>query len=171
MNKECRTEGSLDATMLLIGEAPGSNEMKEGRPFVGMSGWKLRTWWKDVGLERNQFMITNVLFTQPRAPGGLLEEALRRGTLSKDEVPAGQKRVRDLICAMPNLRLIIPVGNYALNAVLPLYGKTVWTPKLPGITDMRGSILFHTCRDGRDIKTIPTIHPAAVMRQAQWERR
>lgn len=164
-----KPDGSLDAKFLLIGEAPGPEEMKAGAPFVGNSGWKLRTWWKPLGVERRDFFITNVLDTMP--PGVDIEQAIERGHVTKPHIEAGKRRIIRLIETMPKLRVIIPCGNYATAAVSE-FGKTAWSGKgAVGILEIRGSILFYTRVDGSKVKVIPTLHPAAVLRMAKWERR
>lgn len=60
-NKIVPGEGREDAPVFLIGEAPGHNEDRNGRPFIGASGKKLSEWLKRAGLDRTDLYITNVL--------------------------------------------------------------------------------------------------------------
>ena len=69
--------------------------------------------------------------------------------------------------------LLVPTGNYALYA-LTGKGKVKWhthdgKETRAGITDWRGSILEYTDLNGRQIKVVPTIHPAATFRQPDYE--
>src|SRR4051812_235518 len=58
-------EGSLDAQIMLIGEAPGEREAKSGRPFVGASGRLLDELLANIGLKRENIYITNVVKDRP----------------------------------------------------------------------------------------------------------
>jgi DNA polymerase len=58
-------EGPLDAKIMLVGEAPGFNEDKQGRPFVGASGKWLNELLQLGGLSRDQVYITNIVKSRP----------------------------------------------------------------------------------------------------------
>ncbi len=58
-------EGSLNARVLFVGEAPGFNEDKQGRPFVGAAGKFLNELLEIAGLKREQVYITNVVKCRP----------------------------------------------------------------------------------------------------------
>ena len=141
-------EGPLDAKLVLVGEAPGREENRTGRPFMGASGAKLGYWWRERGLKRHDFYITNVLNQQPTS-----------NDLSKvhpDDINAGIDRLHDTLAKLTSPWLIVPTGNVALQALTGL----------KGITKYRSSILRYQDRNGRIIKCIPTIHPAAVFHTA-----
>lgn len=59
-------EGNLDASVVLIGEAPGENEERDGRPFIGASGQYLNVLLKRLGVEREAVFITNSALCKPR---------------------------------------------------------------------------------------------------------
>lgn len=58
-------EGPLDAKIALVGEAPGVDEIREGRPFVGQAGKLLNTILHMAGLSRHECYITNVVKERP----------------------------------------------------------------------------------------------------------
>jgi len=58
-------EGNPDARIVLVGEAPGANEDRLGRPFVGAAGKFLDTLLGEAGLRREDVFITNVLKSRP----------------------------------------------------------------------------------------------------------
>lgn len=58
-------EGSHDATIMFVGEAPGMNEAKTGRPFCGAAGKFLTELIQSIGLTREQVYITNVVKDRP----------------------------------------------------------------------------------------------------------
>jgi uracil-DNA glycosylase family 4 len=148
-----RDDGSLGARLVLIGEAPGANEEATGRPFVGAAGFKLADWWRAAGLQRSDFYITNVYPYRP--PGNDLSK------VPPQEIAPWIDQLHDRLAALSDPWLLVPTGNTALRA---LVGKM-------GITKHRGSIYGYEDRQGRTIKVIPTIHPAAIFRTPQWERR
>lgn len=152
-------EGSLDAKLVLVGEAPGKWEDARRRPFVGPSGAKLGDWWGHVGLTRSQFYITNVW---PERPFNNKIE-----TVNREQLALAVEHLHDRLAALDDPILIVPTGNIALRALMarPLFGKDA-----PKITDWRGSILEYVDRNQRRIKFIPTIHPAAILREPGLER-
>jgi uracil-DNA glycosylase family 4 len=141
-------EGSTEAKLVLVGEAPGAWEEQAGRPFVGPSGKLLERWWRKVGLHRSDFYITNVVKRRP--PANDITK------IPPPELEASQASLIEELSGL-NPNVIIPTGNTALKA---LTGKV-------GITDWRGSILLD--EGGR--KVIPTIHPAGVIRNTAWTAR
>jgi DNA polymerase len=65
-------DGPLGAKILFVGEAPGFNEDRQGRPFVGQAGRLLSELLRDIGLSRDEVFITNIVKCRPpenRDPG------------------------------------------------------------------------------------------------------
>ena len=58
-------EGNPDADLMFVGEAPGAEEDRTGRPFVGRAGQKLEEMIRAMGLEREDVYIANVLKSRP----------------------------------------------------------------------------------------------------------
>lgn len=166
MYERVEDDGSLNAPILLIGEAPGKDEMWYGKPFVGASGNTLRNWWTQAGLARNQMYVTNVLDRIPAVSKGNIDAACKSGAIHPQDLEDGYASIRALIQRMPNLRCIVPVGNYAAYGVTTQGGRTAYDSSRPGITSIRGSVYWYG-----EIPVVPTIHPAAVMRQPTWEKR
>ncbi len=153
---------SCDAELVLIGEAGGRREDDLGQPFVGRSGAELERWWEPLGIRRSHFAIFNAFPYRP--PNNQIQA-----------IPAAQlefwgQRLREQLSALADPIVIVPTGSTALNALFPGEGLR--------ITDWRGSILSWTDLKGRQVKVIPTIHPAATFRQpiltkfclADWKR-
>ncbi len=61
----CKPSGPLDAKIMLIGEAPGAEEARLGKPFVGYSGEELRKILAEVGVDPNLCYMTNVFLDRP----------------------------------------------------------------------------------------------------------
>src|SRR3954467_2843054 len=94
--------GNADADLMFVGEAPGANEDRMGRPFVGRAGKLLSQLLVEVGLERADVFITNVLLCRP--PG------------NRDPHPGEIENCRDYL--MRELEHIEPkvvctLGNFA----------------------------------------------------------
>lgn len=144
-------EGDSEAAVLLIGEAPGAREETQGRPFVGHSGRLLSRWLKIAGLSRDTIYLTHAIPWRP--PGGNLA-----AVTAQEESDWGET-LRKLIRDMPNLRLIIPVGNLSLRMLMKFEDK-----KRSLINRYRGSILAY--RDlTRTIKVVPVLNPAETYAQ------
>jgi len=133
-------EGPENATILLLGEALGSEEEDSGRPFVGGAGRILNFLLQKAGLRRSELYITNVIRCRPP----------RNRTPTEEEIKDCTRRHK-LGELLPTFNLVVLLGNSALLAVT---GKT-------GITRWRGSVFVP--QEG--VKVLPTIHPAAIMRQ------
>jgi len=132
-------EGSLQAQLMFVGEAPGFEEDQQGRPFVGRAGILLTKIIQAMGLKREEVYIANVLKCRP--PGN-------RGPLP-DEVFACSdylKKQIDLI----HPKFICSLGKYATYALLQ---------KEEPISRLRGN--FYTYQG---TPVMPTYHPAYLLR-------
>lgn len=101
-------EGNPDAEIIFIGEAPGKEEDKQGRPFVGAAGKLLESMLKDIGLNRGDVFITNIVKYRPpnnRDP-------------QPTEIAAFLPYLIRQIKAI-NPMLIVPLGRHALSVLLP----------------------------------------------------
>lgn len=147
--------GPPNARILVIGEAPGRYEDTSGKPFVGQAGQILDAILHSVGLNRHELRITNVLKRRP-ADNDLTPyfNIKRKGDVRTDEI--FDMAVADLHeeILRGNHNVLVPMGNAALWAVTGL----------TGITKYHGSILKSNIPNVAPIKVIPTIHPAATIR-------
>lgn len=101
-------EGSADAAILVIGEAPGAAEDREGRPFVGASGKFLAEMLADIGLTRDDVFITNIVKYRPPNNRDPLPEEI------KAFWPYLMKQIEII-----QPKLIVTLGRYAMNVFLP----------------------------------------------------
>lgn len=153
-------EGRKDSAVALVGEAPGSNESRMRRPFVGGAGRVLDRALETAGLARTDCYITNVVKHQPVTGGGV--PTTNFGVYYEDagKRVAGQFLVQSRVALLDELAqtkaaVVVALGDEALRA---LAGRT-------GITKWRGSILWS---EALQKKIIPTIHPAAVLREVAY---
>lgn len=143
-------EGSRNAKIVIVGEAPGANEDARGVPFIGGSGMILNRVLESAGIRRSDCFITNVCHVRPEKNefGWFLKKA------NQHHLIAGMLQLKkDLEEIKPNL--VIALGSQPLKI---LTGHT-------GIDSWRGSIL--PCTLVKGLKVIGTYHPAYVMRV--WE--
>lgn len=147
-------EGNLQSKIWLIGEAPGENEDKTGRPFCGGAGYVLDGLLQEVGIRRSECYVDNVIQYRPPSNNfGVYYEDAKRDRPT-GELQAAHERIKALVAQYkPNV--VVALGGEALYA---LCGKK-------HITKWRGSIL--PCGT-TSIKVIPTYHPAMLMRQFDW---
>ena len=131
-------EGSPTADVLLVGEAPGASEDKQGRPFVGRSGKLLDQLLAEAGLVRDDVFITNVVKARP--PGNRDPKA--------DEVAHYLPWLEQQL-ALIAPSVVIPVGRHALAHFAP--GRK--------ITEVHGELIVE-----RDRRLVPWLHPAAALR-------
>ncbi len=130
--------GSRDAEVVLVGEAPGANEVEQGEPFVGRAGTVLDEVLADLGVDRDAIYITNLVKVRPpdnRDP-------------TRDEIDAWNP-VIDAELAAVRPETVVPLGNFATRELLDTSD---------GITALHGSV--HR-RDGHRI--VPAFHPAATL--------
>ncbi|NYT02846.1 MAG: uracil-DNA glycosylase [Methanosarcinales archaeon] len=128
-------EGPMDAAVMLVGEAPGADEDRLGRPFVGRAGRILDRALDMASLERERIFITNVVKCRP--PNN------RRPL--KGEMAACLPHLRAQM-ELLHPRVICLMGNVALGAVLGMQG----------VMSLHGQ----TIQD----RYLVTVHPAAVVR-------
>src|SRR3990167_3920786 len=157
--------GMLDAKYCVLAEAPAEQEELLGEPLVDASGYRWREWITRAGLKREDFRLENVV--EFRAPHNNIE------AFDAAYLQQWMSYLHERIAGLSDPWILVPTGNYALYA-LTGKGKVKWHTNdgketRAGITDWRGSILTYTDLNGRQIKVIPTIHPAATFRQPDYE--
>ncbi len=145
----CGPEGPLNARIVIIGEAPGVEEERLGRPFIGGSGQILSQVLAKAGIDRSQCYITNVMTIRPpQNDFGYFYEDKKRNNPSRLLVD-GITRLEGELARLTGKYVIMPLGTEPLRAVTGLRSIEKW----------RGSIL--TSRHG---KVVSSYHPAAVLR-------
>ena len=135
-------EGNPDALLMFVGEAPGEEEDRTGRPFVGKAGQLLTKIFQSVGLKREEVYITNIVKCRPpdnRAP-------------TQSEMDSCFLYLEAQI-AIVNPSIIITLGGVS---TLYLLGK-----KEP-ISKLRGQ--WFDWRGGK--KIFPMFHPSFLLRYA-----
>jgi DNA polymerase len=132
--------GDPNARVMLVGEAPGKNEDLQGEPFVGAAGKLLDELLIEIGLQRPEVYIANVLKCRP--PGN-------RDPLP-DEIDCCKGYLREQI-RLIRPEVVVTLGNFATKLLLNTD---------TGITRLRGRL--HPWWLGSSL--VPTFHPAAALR-------
>lgn len=109
--------GSPDAEIMLVGEAPGYNEEKEGEPFVGPAGQKLNDILKAMGLRREDVYISNLVKFRPALP----KQTTNNRKPSPEEMAACLPLVMAEISVVQP-KLIIALGGTAAEGLIGLEG-------------------------------------------------
>jgi DNA polymerase len=143
-------EGPLDAEVMFIGEAPGKNEDLQGRPFVGRAGEVLNRLLKEIGLQRSEVYITNIVKSRP--PGN------RNPT--KEEIMACRPWLMEQIKRI-NPRLMVLLGRVAAESFL---GRPVAMAREHG-----RFLRVFVAELGREYKAFITYHPAACVYNKRLE--
>jgi uracil-DNA glycosylase family 4 len=172
-------EGPREAKIFLLAESPWTTEIARHRPLVGASGNKWAEWLLASGLSREDIRIENLYPFRP--------PTREITSVSAQEIIKWihdlHRRIAQLPGDGPNV--IVTMGNYATfaltgkgkvraavrNAFSLLSVNSTESDKKAGISSLRGSIYQYQDRNGRVMKVIPTIHPAAVLQMPKWEKR
>ncbi len=144
-------DGRPDAHVMVVGEAPGADEDRLGKPFVGVSGQLMDRMMEAIGLTRDGgFYITNILFWRP--PGN------RTPTLAEQAMCLAFTR-RHIELVRP--KVLVLAGGVSAKAVLDT---------TEGIMRLRGRWTGYRLADGTEIPTMPTFHPAYLLRTPASKR-
>ena len=130
--------GPCPADIMIVGEAPGFNEDRQGEPFVGAAGKLLDTLLARIGLGRADVYITNVLKCRPPQ---------NRDPMPNEVESCSPYLARQLALVSPKVVLVL--GRHALERLLPGQGS---------ISRIHGSMI----RRG-DVAYVPLFHPAAAL--------
>ena len=132
-------EGSDNAEIMFIGEAPGWHEDQQGRPFVGPAGQYLDQLLASIGLKREQVYIANVIKCRPQG--------------NRDPLPSEILNCRkwlerqiEIICP----KMIVTLGRYSMVMFFP--GKSI--SQIHGTAQKRDNTIYYAM-----------YHPAAALHQ------
>ena len=143
-------DGAVDAPLLVIGEAPGGEEDRLGKPFVGPAGQMLDKMLAAIGLDRSRVCITNMVFWRP--PGN------RKPTDA--ELALCLPFVERFLFLM-NPKVVLLAGGTPAQTLL---GRT------DGITKLRGRWFDWTDSRGATIPMLPSYHPSYLLRSPGQKR-
>lgn len=149
-------DGVIGARLLIIGEGPGRDEDRIGKPFVGKAGGLLDLMLHAIGYSRTEadgrgdVLITNAVYWRP--PG--------------NRAPTGEEQA---IC-LPFLRRFITLAAPEVIILMGNVSTQALYPGAPGITRTRGSWREWPLSDGRQAAVLPMFHPAFLLRAPAQKR-
>lgn len=147
----CFADGSRTASLMLVGEAPGAEEDRQGKPFVGPSGQLLDRMLAAIGLSRDHVYITNLIYWRP--PGNRSPTSSELATC----LPFLERQIELL-----RPRLLVSVGGVAARVLLDLKD---------GVGKLRGRrFVYQPADSGPPVPTFVIFHPAYLLRQPLQKR-
>ena len=147
----CLFDGNPEAKIMIIGEAPGAQEDRQGKPFVGPAGQLLDRMLAAIDLDRDKVYITNLLYWRP--PG------------NRNPTPA------EIASCLPFLERQIEILRPKLLLLVGGMSAKTLLHRTEGILKLRGRWAdYHHPRLEHPIPALPTLHPAYLLRQPAQKR-
>lgn len=144
-------DGNPDARIMLVGEAPGADEDRQGRPFVWVSGQLLDRMLACIRLDRRSVYITNVVYWRP--PGNRKPTAAELAAC----LPFVERHIE-----LVSPEILVLVGGTPASALLG---------RKEGIMKLRGQwFQYESPGMPRPIPALPTYHPAFLLRSPAQKR-
>jgi uracil-DNA glycosylase len=141
-------EGSHDAKIMFVGEAPGRNEAKTGKPFCGAAGKFLTELIKSVGLSRDEVYITNIVKDRPPE---------NRDPTTKEIETYGPFLDRQIEIIKP--KIIATLGRYSMAYMMKHFDLD---QELEVISKIHGKTFIAQASYG-PITIVALYHPAAAL--------
>ncbi|MFF5969520.1 UdgX family uracil-DNA binding protein [Streptomyces collinus] len=149
--------GDADARVMLVGEQPGDQEDRQGKPFVGPAGKLLDRALEEAGIDPSEAYVTNAVkhfkFTQAEPRKRRIHKAPNLREMSA----CGPWLAAELAVVEPEL--IVVLGATAGKALLGSSFR---------VTQVRGTVLEEEIH-GRPERLVPTVHPSSVLRSDDRE--
>ncbi|MHB0977985.1 MAG: uracil-DNA glycosylase family protein [Minisyncoccota bacterium] len=142
-------EGNHNAEIIFIGEAPGENEAKTGRPFCGRSGKLLDEFLASINIPRESVYITNIVKDRPPKNRDPLPDEIEIYAPFLD---------RQIAIIKP--KIIATLGRFSMQYIMNRYGLSF---ELGPISDMHGKVFEATMPWGDKVKVVPLYHPAVAI--------
>lgn len=145
------SSGNTGAKVMLVGEAPGKNEVLQKKPFVGKAGANLESFLASIALPREELLVTNTVKFRPY-------RVSPKGTIA-NRPPTSREVNLCLNCLLEEIaivrpELIVTLGNIALKAVCQ--------DKNLLVGQVHGEVLT-TAVKGHIYRVCPLYHPASIL--------
>lgn len=141
-------EGNHAAKVMFVGEAPGENEAKQGRPFCGAAGRFLDVLLEHVGLARADVYITNLVKDRPPE--------------NRDPLPVEIEYYAKLLDQQVDIlrpSCLVTLGRFSMGYLLPKMGLAV---ELKSISQIHGKV-FEGTYNSEKISIVTLYHPAVAL--------
>jgi len=151
MNAVCG-EGNLNAKVMLIAQAPGEKEDREGKMFVGPSGKVLGELLKSAGIKRQEIYMTNLIKCMlPKCRKPKQDEIRACGYYLDEEIK------------LINPKILVPLGYYATCYIFQKYG--ILSPSKAEFSSIFGKLFL-----AEDKKILPLPHPATLLYNPEFKQ-
>jgi uracil-DNA glycosylase len=149
-------EGSHFAKIMFIGEAPGRNEARTGRPFCGRAGQILDELLNSVGIKREDIYITNIVKDRPPQ---------NRDPLPEEIEIYGPFLDRQIEIIQP--KIIATLGRYSMYYIMPKFGLELELEPISvnhgKVFAVQGDVLAKLGYKNHEMKIAPLYHPAVAV--------
>ncbi len=145
-------DGCLNSHLVIVGEAPGKDEVVLGRPFVGTAGKNLDEFINVLAIERKALFITNAIKYRLGKVNPKTQRTINRPATIQD-IRNNQRWLHEEINILKP-QIIVTLGNVPLKSIMDDFKVT--------IGDMHGSL--QSCKlSGIEFKIFPLYHPASII--------
>lgn len=156
-------EGNINTKLMFVGEGPGYEEDRQGRPFVGKAGILLDKIIAAMGFSREEVFIANMVKCHPMVDPSDPEKRSNDRAPIPDEIAVCRKYVEQQI-AIIQPDYIVALGGVAAKSLIK---------DAPNLASIRGKIydlqLTHA-ELKKPVKILATFHPAALLRNPGWKK-
>lgn len=156
-------EGNVDADLMFIGEGPGFDEDRQGRPFVGRAGQLLDKMIAAMGLKREQVFIANIAKCHPMTDPLHPEKHGNDRAPNAGEIACCRKYLEQQI-AIICPKYIVALGGVSAKALIS---------DAKSLGALRGrfyDLSLDSVQLPRPVKILATFHPAALLRNPGWKK-
>ncbi len=156
-------EGNVDADLMFIGEGPGFDEDRQGRPFVGRAGQLLDKMIAAMGLKREEVFIANIAKCHPMTDPLHPEKHGNDRAPNAGEIACCRKYLEQQI-AIICPKYIVALGGVSAKALIS---------DAKSLGALRGrfyDLSLDSVKLPRPVKILATFHPAALLRNPGWKK-
>lgn len=156
-------EGNVDADLMFIGEGPGFDEDRQGRPFVGRAGQLLDKMIAAMGLKREEVFIANIAKCHPMTDPLHPEKHGNDRAPNAAEIACCRKYLEQQI-AIICPKYIVALGGVSAKALIS---------DAKSLGALRGKfydLSLDSVKLPRNVKILATFHPAALLRNPNWKK-
>ena len=156
-------EGNVDTDVMFVGEGPGYDEDRQGRPFVGRAGQLLDKMISAMGLAREKVFIANIAKCHPMTDPLHPEKHGNDRAPNAEEIACCRKYIEQqisIICP----KYVVALGGVAAKALIA---------DAKSLGALRGrfyNLQLDSVSLSRPVQIIATFHPAALLRNPGWKK-
>ena len=156
-------EGNINTKLMFIGEGPGFDEDRQGRPFVGRAGQLLDKIIAAMGFKREEVFIANMVKCHPMKEPDNPEKHGNDRAPNQEEIALCRRYIEQQI-AIISPDFIVALGSVAGRSLIK---------DVPTFSAIRGKIYdlnLTYATPTKPIKILATFHPAALLRNPSWKK-